>query len=60
MKLSQKLKMFDKFISSVIVLKPEYLNNINSYLINVHKILENNFSHFEIMLVNNCVTKDVN
>ena len=60
MKLSQKLKMYDKFISSVIVLKPEHLNNINSYLINVHKILENNFSHFEIILVNNCVTQDVN
>ena len=51
--------MYDKFISSVIVLKPEHLNNINSYLINVHKILENNFSHFEIILVNNCMHRDI-
>ena len=30
---SNMLKMYDKFISSVIVLKPEHLNNINSYML---------------------------
>ena len=55
MKLSQKLKMHNKFISAIILLKSEYLKDINSYLINVHKILENNFTHFEIILVNNCM-----
>jgi len=59
MKSSQKLKMHDKFISAVILLKSEYLKDINSYLINVHKILENNFSHFEIILVNNCMHQDI-
>ena len=49
----------EKFISVVILLKLECLKNINSYLIKVHKVLKNNFSHFEIILVNNCVHPDI-
>ena len=59
MKSSQKLKIHDKFISVVILLKLEYLKNINAYLIKVHNVLKNNFSHFEIILVNNCVHPDI-
>mgnify|MGYP005820938687 CR=1 FL=1 len=41
--------MHDKFISVVILLKSEYLENVNPFLIKVHKILKNNFSHFIII-----------
>jgi len=51
--------MHNKFISVVILLKSEYLENVNPFLIKVHKILKNNFSHFEIILVNNCVHPDI-
>ena len=51
--------MHNKFISVVILLKSEYLKNVNPFLIKVHKILKNNFSHFEIILVNNCVHPDI-
>jgi dolichol-phosphate mannosyltransferase len=51
--------MHNKFISVVILLKSEYLKNVNPFLIKVHKILKNKFSHFEIILVNNCVHPDI-
>ena len=51
--------MHNKFISVVILLISEYLKNVNPFLIKVHKILKNKFSHFEIILVNNCVHPDI-
>jgi hypothetical protein len=51
--------MNNNFISVIIVLKLENLKNIHLYLKNVHSVLKSNFSHYEIIIVNNCVSMDI-
>ena len=50
--------MFSSFISVVGLVSPDKLV-IKNYLINVHKELKNNFSDFEIVLVNNRTHLDI-
>jgi len=50
--------MYSSFISVVGLMVPDQ-DLVNKYLVNVHKVLRENFSDYEIILVNNRVFTDV-
>jgi dolichol-phosphate mannosyltransferase len=50
--------MYSSFISVVGLMAPDE-KLVNKYLVNVHKVLRENFSDYEIILVNNRVFTDV-